>query len=809
MKAIWTYLRQDLRRKWAGWLMLALVFGVGAGGSMAAMAGARRAASAYPRFMETHKASDVSTGGIEEDIDIGKALDAIEKLPQVEKSSRLRIVSGKAIIAGKTYVIPDFFAFAPVDAGLPTDQDVPKVLKGRLPRPLAADEAIAPFQTAERFGLHVGDSITIVLGDPFDSGGKQVPVRIVGIVAIPGLFQGVSGSAPGGLITTKGLIDRYPDDVVPPISGDFYFSVIRFRHGATDIHPFEAALAKTPYRHMDLQFTIANIADVQKAMHPYALALWLLGIIGAFIVFVIAGQLLARQIALGSGDYPVLRALGLGRGQLMVVGISRAFGVAVLSMPIALASAYLLSPLTPIGDARVAEPSPGFAFDGVVLGLGVAAVLIAVCALAVIPAWSGARSATGRVATLGFERPSFAATAAAGASASAPAVTGLRMALEPGRGQTSVPVRATLLSVGLAIAALSSTTVFAASVNHLIDSPSLSGFTYDALVISQADSDAQGRPQTLRAVRESSDLIAAYANGNIDNATAGGREVFLLGMEPSGPIRFAPITGRPPTDALHDGVPEIAVGPTTLKRAHWHIGQMVTFKVDVDQGPAINAAGDARALVVGTAAMPAIPFRQDEPGDGIVMTLAGYDVLKPDPISTPPCCFVRFKEGVDPLIARTELEAKGMQVFLRSSRADLNALSKVAQLPATMSYILGVTAAIVLAYALLTAISRRRRDLAILKVFGFVRGQVRRTVAWHASVLTFIAAAIGLPVGIALGRYAWGFLADQFGVVPSPAVPLLFLAALIPAAVLLANVIAVVPARAAALTKPALVLRAE
>jgi len=257
---------------------------------------------------------------------------------------------------------------------------------------------------------------------------------------------------------------------------------------------------------------------------------------------------------------------------------------------------------------------------------------------------------------------------------------------------------------------------------------------------------------------------------------------------------------------LHAGDPEIAVGPTTLKRAHWHVGQIVKFSIDVDQA---RNGKEVTAVVVGTAAMPTIPFRQDEPGDGIVMTLAGYNVFSPDPISTPPCCFVRFRKGVDPQLARTKLEAKGVQVFLRSSRADLNALSKVAQLPTTLSYILGIAAAIVLAYALLTAISRRRRDLAILKVFGFVRGQVRRTVAWHASGLTFVAALVGLPVGIVLGRYGWSVFADQFGVVPEPAVPLLFLVSLVPAAVILANVIAVIPAQAAAATKPAIVLREE
>ena len=130
-------------------------------------------------------------------------------------------------------------------------------------------------------------------------------------------------------------------------------------------------------------------------------------------------------------------------------------------------------------------------------------------------------------------------------------------------------------------------------------------------------------------------------------------------------------------------------------------------------------------------------------------------------------------------------------------------------MPTTLAYIIGAAAAIVIAYALLTAIARRRRDLAILKVIGFVRGQVRRAVAWQASALTVLSVAIAIPIGIILGRYGWRLFADQFGVVPDPAVPLYLMVALLPSALVLANLIAIIPGGAAARTKPALVLREE
>lgn len=96
----------------------------------------------------------------------------------------------------------------------------------------------------------------------------------------------------------------------------------------------------------------------------------------------------------------------------------------------------------------------------------------------------------------------------------------------------------------------------------------------------------------------------------------------------------------------------------------------------------------------------------------------------------------------------------------------------------------------------------------MLKILGFTPGQVRATVVWQATALV-AAAAIGIPLGVAAGRWAWQAFADGLGIVPAPVVPLFVVLATIPAGVLLANLAAALPARAAGRTKPATVLRAE
>jgi len=130
-------------------------------------------------------------------------------------------------------------------------------------------------------------------------------------------------------------------------------------------------------------------------------------------------------------------------------------------------------------------------------------------------------------------------------------------------------------------------------------------------------------------------------------------------------------------------------------------------------------------------------------------------------------------------------------------------------LPFVLAGILAVVAVATLAHLLVSAVRRRRRDLAILKTIGFVRRQVTAAVAWQATTLAAIALLIGLPTGVAVGRWLWAWFASQQGVVAVARVPFSAVALVVPATIVLANLVAALPARAASLIKPALVLRTE
>jgi len=222
--------------------------------------------------------------------------------------------------------------------------------------------------------------------------------------------------------------------------------------------------------------------------------------------------------------------------------------------------------------------------------------------------------------------------------------------------------------------------------------------------------------------------------------------------------------------------------------------------------------------VVGTTVLPA----DGDPrlGEGMVLSHEGQRraVEGSDVPPTADSLLIKFEPGADRTAVIEQLQrrvgtkatAGGVLDVLKPQKpTDLVSFGGVKSLPFVLSGILAVAAVATLAHLLVSAVRRRRRDLAILKTLGFVRRQVTAAVAWQATTLAAIALLVGLPVGVLVGRWLWVWFASQQGVVAEPRVPFSAVILVVPAAVVVANVVAVLPARAAGLTQPALVLRTE
>jgi predicted lysophospholipase L1 biosynthesis ABC-type transport system permease subunit len=145
----------------------------------------------------------------------------------------------------------------------------------------------------------------------------------------------------------------------------------------------------------------------------------------------------------------------------------------------------------------------------------------------------------------------------------------------------------------------------------------------------------------------------------------------------------------------------------------------------------------------------------------------------------------------------------------RTTPNDLVNFGRVQNFPLLLAALVALMATATLAHVLVTSIRRRRKDLAILKTIGFQKRQLTSTVAWQATTLSLVALLIGLPIGVAAGRWVWSAFASQLGIQPTAAVPVAALLATIPATFVLANLIAYLPGRAAGRVQAATVLRSE
>ena len=133
----------------------------------------------------------------------------------------------------------------------------------------------------------------------------------------------------------------------------------------------------------------------------------------------------------------------------------------------------------------------------------------------------------------------------------------------------------------------------------------------------------------------------------------------------------------------------------------------------------------------------------------------------------------------------------------------------VGSTPDVLAGVLAVGAVGALGLTLATSVRRRRREFALLKAFGFTSRQLASTIAWQASVSAAIGVILGVPSGIALGRWLWILFAQGVSAVGYPTVPVVSILTVAFGALVFANLVATIPGRIAARTSTALLLRAE
>jgi hypothetical protein len=403
------------------------------------------------------------------------------------------------------------------------------------------------------------------------------------------------------------------------------------------------------------------------------------------------------------------------------------------------------------------------------------------------------------------------------------ALTGMRYALERGYGRQRAPVRATLAGSVIAVTALAVSVVFSTSLTGLVSHPTRYGWNWDALAVAQGGW-AVLSPKITTTTMTRQPGVTGWSEFGFGQLTIDRQEVPILGLlRQRGSV-------QPPTTSGHALTKDdqIELGAVTMRQLHVQVGDTVRV------GPA-----GTPFTVVGVVTLPSFGVvLTDHPslGRGAMMEEAEMLAIQHFPAYTE-ATFTRAASGIsidsgapsypstlvldatsslaaskamtNLLAANPDLETGGMYALPPQQGAQVLDLQQMGGLPLSIS--LGVALAAVLALALTIAASvrQRRRELALLKSLGMQRRQLRVVVACQTTTILLVAVIVGIPLGIATGRWAWTAFASEIGVVPAPVVPALALTLGALAVLAAGNILASWPAAVAARTPVARVLRSE
>jgi FtsX-like permease family len=801
VRSVWLCVRAGLRQDWRGLALLTLITALMGAVTLAALAGARRTDTAIAQFLQY--AGPLQGQVAANPATFGK-IAALPGVAYTEVGALMLAVpvaiDGRPVTASAGEVITQAVVHRP-----PQSRAI--ILAGRDAVQSRANEVLLNESAAQVLHAHVGSVLEMRGYRPSElqqvMNGAKLPLDVpLGSVVVTGIIRlptdltdnaaadaDVTYAGQGDVIATAAFYQKYAASV-----GNFTGMSFQLKQGAAGLSAFVAQVRHLAGNDAQIELGDDNAAAgafAQRGTTLEALALLVFAIIVALALLVVVGQSLARQTYAAAGDFPALRSLGATPRQLTAVALAPGALVAVAGMALAIPAAYLLSWFTPIGLARRAEISPGFAFDAAALlgGAAVLALLLAGRAALAAPraVRTGARAAAADRPRAGL------AGRLAGRGLSPAAVSGIQLAFEPGRGRSAVPVRAAIAGMAAALAAVLAALVFGSSVSHVIGDPAVAGWDWNVTVGNphSGDISAQAVPRLRADTFVSGFTVTAMGDAQLD----GRDDVTLVGLQT--------VTGRVVPPVLAGRLPtapgEIALGGRELRALGKSVGDTV-----LASGP----HGQVPLRVTGEVVLsPEITNEQTQLGSGAVMTMPGAAAVSESPM--PRNVFlVSLRNPASPAaIAALKQQFPGT-VLPAVPPPEVRDLSGVSGLPLILAFVLMLLACGIIAHTLLTSVRRRRRDLAILKTVGFVTSQVRATVAWQATALACAGLIVGVPLGLLAGRWAWILFASQVAIVPAPVIsPLTLLA--IPAVLLLANAIAAIPAWSAARTQPAVILRSE
>ena len=368
-----------------------------------------------------------------------------------------------------------------------------------------------------------------------------------------------------------------------------------------------------------------------------------------------------------------------------------------------------------------------------------------------------------------------------------------------------------LLGTIFAVIALCGTAVFGASLSHLTATPRLYGDTFQ---LNFTDPNGAGPDAAL--------LRSLEHNRAISGITEGYAVEVYINKVAVGAVAASPIRGGLLISSVDGPVPsgdeQIGLGVTTMHQLKVQMGSIVDVTV-------ASPSGGERTVPFRVVSRISFPVLGGVVGlgRGAALTVTGYQSAVCPAGPKRPACLRALQSGPvsGGLLASVVPGPQGqaaVNYYLRTYRSitalpitptSLVNFGEAVNFPLIFGGVLALSGAATLVHVLVVSVSRRRREIGLLKALGFVNRQIAASVAWQATALVAVGIVVGVPLGIVLGREVWSAFANNLGVVPVSVVQPWLLAAIVLGILVAANLLAVAPALAARRSRPQQLLRAQ
>ena len=791
--------KAEVRARWRPLVALAVLVGLGVGATLSLVAGARRSSTVVERFREAHQVADLV---VQPDQIDPERLAALRADPAVEAAAPLAVVFAR-VKGSDTDIINESQTRAAVDGTYGVDLDRPAILAGE---PLDHDDPSAveiSESVAAEHGLAPGDHVVletltvpqivegIFEGTPIGAPeGPELDLVVQAVVRPPNEILGLTDA--GAILLPRALWEQVGEAVpLDPSTAD------PGRMGGFDnVLPTTAvpgqtagaiAAARRIFASDDELFveeSAQEAAGIEDLAAVASAALLIAAVVAGIATAVIGAQAVARHTDASAADRSALDAIGLGRSSRTVAS-ALPLGVALLGVAVtAPLVAVAASRWFPTGELRRIEPDAGLHVDVVVVAFGATASVLLVGAFALVSSWRAhtrsARSHRTRLSRFLSRGPVVPATA-------------LRLATSRG-----VPVRPAFGGAVAALVGVAAAATFGASLDRFVDDPARDGWTWDAEV---GMGDELDDPAAIDLAGHLADnaVVDGVLLARVGTLGTGEQEddVQVFGLHPvSGDVSLLVLDG-----ALPEGDDEVAIGADTAARYDADVGDVV--EVEGFTGPrSLGVSGIVRFPIVGS----------DNAADGMALTLDGLALLAPPSLEDGafgfPTAFVDWAAGVTTAEGEAALGDEFAIVYEWVPSSDVSSLDKVGGMVPMIAALLTVLGVFAVAHALTVAVRRQRRSVGVLRAIGFVRSQVWATVSAQALAYGLLGVLLGVPLGIVVGRWSWRWLAQSLGAADDPLTPAALVLA-VPATLILVAVVTVLPARAAARTRPSVALRSE